>query len=43
MDDYELELYCERHPYCDCLCLKCPAFIANQRHELGYDEIDNKD
>lgn len=43
MDDYELERYCERHSNCNCLCLKCPAFIANQRNELGIDECDDDD
>lgn len=38
MTDYELEKYCNTHPYCDCNCMKCPAFAANRRHELGLDE-----
>lgn len=40
MTDYELERFCERNPMCDCYCLKCPAFISNQRNRLGLDEND---
>lgn len=29
MDDYELEKYCDAHPYCDCNCMKCPGFAAS--------------
>lgn len=40
MTDYELERFCESQPLCGCKCMKCPAFIANMRHNLGYDEHD---
>lgn len=43
MDEYQLEIYCQRHPLCDCNCIKCPGFGANQRHELGLDECDDDD
>lgn len=43
MDEYELDIYCNRHPHCDCHCVKCPAFAAYQRHELGLDEDDEEE
>jgi len=41
MTDYELDRYCERHPECNCNCMKCPAFAQHQREELGLNEYDN--
>lgn len=43
MTDYELDKFCERNKHCDCNCMRCPAFISNQRHELGFDEDDYDD
>ena len=40
MDEYQLDLFCLRNPDCGCNCMKCPAFAAYMRHELGYDEDD---
>lgn len=40
MTDYELEKFCERNPDCGCDCMRCPAFAAHQREELGLDEYD---
>ena len=41
MDDYELEKYCDAHPYCDCNCMKCPGFAASipeLQNDKDYDE-----
>ena len=43
MTDYELEQLCKNNPDCGCECLACPAFIANQREELGLDECDTSE
>ena len=40
MDDYQLDQFCQRHPECDGKCMRCPAFIANQREELGLNDFD---
>ena len=32
MNDFELERYCNAHPDCDCMCMKCAAFYANYRY-----------
>ena len=40
MDEYQLDKFCERHPECDCNCMRCPAFAQHQREELGLDEND---
>ena len=29
MDDYELEKYCDAHPYCGCNRMKCPGVAAS--------------
>ena len=42
MNELELENYCNHHKYCDCNCMKCPAFAAYQRHQLGLDENDDE-
>ena len=41
MDDYELEKYCDAHPYCDCNCMKCPGFAASIP-ELQNDNDDDE-
>lgn len=43
MNEYELEMYCDRHKTCDCHCVKCPAFAAYQRHELGINDYDEEE
>lgn len=43
MTDYQLEQFCERNPHCGCKCMKCEAFAANMRYNLGMDEIDEQD
>ena len=43
MTDYELEKYCNTHPYCDCNCMKCEAFAANHRYHMGYEDDDDDD
>ena len=40
MDEYQLDEYCRRHPYCDCKCHSCWAFIQHIRHEMGWDECE---
>lgn len=42
MTEYELDQICQRTA-CDCNCMKCPYFAANQREELGLDEYDEDD
>lgn len=41
LSEYELDQFCKRHPECDCNCMKCHAFIAHQREELGLNDYDN--
>lgn len=43
MTDYELERYCDRHPLCDCNCMRCPGFAAYWREELGWDDEDDEE
>lgn len=42
MDEYALDRYCDSHKQCDCKCMKCPAFAAYQRSELGMDDEDGE-
>ena len=43
MTEYELEAICERLPDCGCDCMRCQAFAAFQRTELGMDECGEVD
>lgn len=43
MTEYELDRYCAAHPYCDCNCVKCPAFAEYQREQLGRNEEDDEE
>lgn len=42
MTELELEAFCDRHPNCDCNCIKCVGFVAYQREELGFNDKDEE-
>ena len=43
MTELELESFCDRHPNCDCNCIKRVGFAAYQREELGYNDNNEED
>lgn len=44
LTDEQLDRICDNsRGVCDCRCLQCPAFCANQRYHLGYTDEDEEE